>query len=176
MAADLRALNETVEDCTLVLTFVRGLNDHFKDVGHHIRRGRPFPSYLDAQNELLVEELTFNTAPPPPSALLASTGKAVIAPSVSRPPSTPAAAEAATSGAARRRGSPRYDERSSGANASETPSEPRGGGNDVKSGGATTPPLPPGMVSIMHLRTRAIYMWLGHRPPLAPIPHPVPQQ
>ena len=41
MAADLRALGEEVPDRTLVLTLIRGLNEQFKDVGRHIRRGRP---------------------------------------------------------------------------------------------------------------------------------------
>ena len=43
MADSLAALGEPVTDRTLVLNVIRGLNDWYSDIGHHLRRGRPFP-------------------------------------------------------------------------------------------------------------------------------------
>ena len=57
MADMLEDLGETVTDRTLVLNVIRGLNERFKIVGMHLRRGRPFPTFVDAKADLL-EEMT----------------------------------------------------------------------------------------------------------------------
>jgi hypothetical protein len=49
---------EEVSDRTLVLNVIRGLNEKFTHIGVHLRHGRPFPTFLEARNELLLEELT----------------------------------------------------------------------------------------------------------------------
>jgi hypothetical protein len=74
-ADDLAALGEPVSDRSLVLNLIRGLNEQFESVGRHLRRGRPFPSFLEACDELLLEEMTMGPpASEPPTALLTSTG------------------------------------------------------------------------------------------------------
>jgi len=55
MAAD---LGETVQDRTLVLNVIRGLNEWFASIGRHLRRGRPFPTFIEVCDELILEELT----------------------------------------------------------------------------------------------------------------------
>ena len=73
MADDLADLGEPFIDRTLVLNVIRGLNENFTDIGRHLRRGRPFPTFLDVRNDLLLEEITAaqrNSAAP--TALLAT--------------------------------------------------------------------------------------------------------
>jgi hypothetical protein len=36
---------------------IRGLNEKFTSIGLHLQRGRPFPTFLEARNDLLLEEL-----------------------------------------------------------------------------------------------------------------------
>ena len=96
MADTLGDLGEVVTDRTLVLNLIRGLNERFKTVGMHLRRGRPFPTFLDAKADLL-EELTMeNTSSSQSTALAAST--TTSAPS--RPPSVqqPAASSVGSGG------------------------------------------------------------------------------
>jgi hypothetical protein len=74
MAAGLAAHGKPVFDRTLVLNVIRGLNDRFNDIGHHLRRGRPFPMFKDVVSELTLEEITMaHKAAAPPTALLAAT-------------------------------------------------------------------------------------------------------
>jgi len=58
MADDLADLGEPFIDRTLVLNVIRGLNENFTNIGRHLRRGRPFPTFLDVRNDLLLEEIT----------------------------------------------------------------------------------------------------------------------
>ena len=58
MADDLADLGETVQDRTLVLNVIRGLNKRFASIGRHLRRGRPFPTFIEVCDELILEELT----------------------------------------------------------------------------------------------------------------------
>ena len=74
MVDQLGALGEAVSDRTLVLHVIRGLNERFKNVGMHLRHGRPFPTFLEAKFDLLLEELTMEPqAPSQATALAAST-------------------------------------------------------------------------------------------------------
>ena len=73
MADALRDLGEPVNDMTLVLNLLRGLNGRFEAIGLHLRRGRPFPTFLQARNDLLLEELTMAESAPPPSATALTT-------------------------------------------------------------------------------------------------------
>ena len=59
MASDLGALGEVVSDRTLILNLIRGLNERFANIGLHLRRSQPFPSFLEAKEALRLEELTF---------------------------------------------------------------------------------------------------------------------
>ena len=58
MADDLGNLSEVVTDRTLILDLIHGLNECFANIGLHLRRSHPFPSFLEARDDLLLEELT----------------------------------------------------------------------------------------------------------------------
>ncbi|XP_066373049.1 uncharacterized protein [Miscanthus floridulus] len=47
MADALGDLGEVVTDRTLVLNIIRGLNERFAPIGMHLRRGCPFPTFLE---------------------------------------------------------------------------------------------------------------------------------
>ena len=72
MAAGLADLGEHVTDRTLVLNVIRGLNERYRDIGVHLRRGRPFPSFAVVRNELLEEINMVQTPSAPPTALVAT--------------------------------------------------------------------------------------------------------
>ena len=73
MADQLGNLGEPISDWTLILNLVRGLNAKYTTIGRHIHRGRPFPMFLEAKNDLLLEEITVGASDPDPStALLAA--------------------------------------------------------------------------------------------------------
>jgi hypothetical protein len=82
MADMLGDLGEVVTDRTLVLNLICSLNERFKTVGMHLRRSRPFPTFLDAKADLLLEELTMDHTTSPSTALTAST----TTPSLAHPP------------------------------------------------------------------------------------------
>jgi hypothetical protein len=73
MADTLEDLGETVSDRTLILNVIRGLNERFKAVGMHLRRGRPFPTFVDAKADLLLEEMTMEHHSTQATALATST-------------------------------------------------------------------------------------------------------
>ncbi|XP_066342182.1 uncharacterized protein [Miscanthus floridulus] len=85
MVDALRDLGEPVIDRTLVFNLLRGLNGRSEAIGLHLRRGRPFPSFLQAINDLLLEEHTMADSAPAPSAIALHTGTAPSS------PATPAA-------------------------------------------------------------------------------------
>ena len=58
MANNLMALGEVITDRTLVLNVIHGLNERFIHVGALLRRSRPFPTFLEARDDLILEELT----------------------------------------------------------------------------------------------------------------------
>ena len=81
MAAKLCELGEPVTDHTLVLNMLHSLNECYAALGMHLCRSRPFPSFLEVQNDLLLEEITAaNRVSTPSTTLVAS------APTASRPP------------------------------------------------------------------------------------------
>jgi len=63
MAADLGDLGEVVSDRTLILNLLRGLNDCYAAIALHLRRGRPFPIFMDARADLLLEEINLANRP-----------------------------------------------------------------------------------------------------------------
>ncbi|XP_072147853.1 uncharacterized protein [Setaria viridis] len=71
MADALGDLGEQFSDRTLILNIIRGLNEKFAAVGRNTWCSRPLHSFLEARDDLLLEELTM--APPsstPSTALL----------------------------------------------------------------------------------------------------------
>ncbi|XP_039822761.1 uncharacterized protein LOC120684975 [Panicum virgatum] len=73
-ADDLADLGEPVTNRSLVLNLIRGLNERFSSIGCHLRRGHPFPSFLEACDELALEELTMGNSPTQSTTLVAGTG------------------------------------------------------------------------------------------------------
>ena len=72
MATYLGALGKVVSDRTFVLNLIRGLNERFANIGLHLRRSQPFPSFLEAKEALRLEELTFAHRATTPTALVAT--------------------------------------------------------------------------------------------------------
>ncbi|XP_072146631.1 uncharacterized protein [Setaria viridis] len=98
MADALNDLVEIVSDRTLVLNVIHGLNNHFLDIGKHIRCGRPFPTFLAACSELLMEELIMaHRSSAPSTALL--TGTKPGAPSEQRLPAPTSSGGSGSGGA-----------------------------------------------------------------------------
>jgi hypothetical protein len=60
MTNDLCDLGEHVEDRTLVLHVLWGLNKKYDYVKTYLKRARPFPSFHDVCNDLLLKELTLD--------------------------------------------------------------------------------------------------------------------
>ena len=75
MADDLGALGEVISDRALVLNVICGLNDRYAHVGALLRRGRPFPTFLEARNDLALEELTLGECPAGQAAALTASSK-----------------------------------------------------------------------------------------------------
>ncbi|XP_066358175.1 uncharacterized protein [Miscanthus floridulus] len=94
-------LGETVFDRTLVLNIICGLNEKFASVGHDIRRSRPLPSFLEARDYLLLEELTMASPASTPSTALVTgvnTGSSSSRPSASPHQSTGHSSSGASKG------------------------------------------------------------------------------
>jgi len=72
MADALADLGEPVNDRTLVLNILRGLNERFQFMAQLIPRQKPFPSFVDVRADLRLAELNMATPPAPPSALVTS--------------------------------------------------------------------------------------------------------
>lgn len=73
MADDLCDLGETVADHTLVLNVLRGLNKKFAPLGRLLRCGRPFPTFVEVCDDLLLEEIHLADTPALSTALLTET-------------------------------------------------------------------------------------------------------
>jgi len=164
MADDLADLGEHVTDRTLVLNVIRGLNERYRDIGVHLRRGRPFPSFAAVRNELLLEEINMVQHPVAPSTALVATGS-----SAPRQP-------APTDGGAPRTGAPKQNKKKKQKDR-RTPSggtsAPGGGGSS--GGPSSTPGASAGSggtwPSFYNPWTGSIQMWPGPRtPPLAQLP------
>jgi hypothetical protein len=77
MADALGDLSEVIQDRTLVLNILRGLSPKYNHMKALLKRSRPFPTFSEVCNDLILEELIM--APPssqPPTALLATQKKA----------------------------------------------------------------------------------------------------
>ncbi|XP_062232780.1 uncharacterized protein LOC133930092 [Phragmites australis] len=58
MADGLADLGEPVSDRTLVLTMLKGLNDKFRHLQTILPMQKPFPTFVEARSQLLLEEIT----------------------------------------------------------------------------------------------------------------------
>lgn len=75
MADALGDLGEPVQDRTLVLAVLRGLNERFAHLASLIRRAKPFPSFVGVRSDLLLEELTMQNHPVVAPIALVATGQ-----------------------------------------------------------------------------------------------------
>jgi len=166
MADALADLGEPINDRTLVLNILRGLNERFQFMAQLVTRQRPFPSFADVRADLRLAELNMATPPAPPSALVtSSTSKPPTStlPPGPAPPRHPQPAGGASSGGnrgRRRRGG-------------------RGQGSQGGQGGHSGPPGGSQWPSIFNPWTGSIHMWPGSNPGGScgpPPPQPPPQQ
>jgi len=65
MADGLADLGHPVEDRTLVLSVLRGLNERFEYMAALIKRQRPFPSFVIVRSDLELEEMNMLSKAPP---------------------------------------------------------------------------------------------------------------
>nr|CAB3464295.1 unnamed protein product [Digitaria exilis] len=170
MADGLAALGEPVTDRTLVLNVICGLNDRYRDVGRHLRRGRPFPTFTEAKAELELEKLTLaHQATAPSSALVAGTTRTPPASSGGRPPDQrpPSSGSGSNHAAPKPKKGKKKPKSTSGGSSHKGDS----GSSKGAATGASSTPWP----SLQDPWAGSIQMWPCQRPPLAPIPG-LPQQ
>jgi hypothetical protein len=152
MANDLIALGEPVPDRTLVLNVTHGLNERFSHVDTLPRRACPFPTFLEARDDLILEELTLANRKDAPATALAATST----------PYTSSTIPASGSGGA-----------GGGSKSSNNRRNKRGSSNKGSSNGVGLWWRPAAVLQCSATAACSIQMWLGGpRPPLAPIPVP----
>jgi hypothetical protein len=150
MADALADLGEPINDRTLVLNVLRGLNERFQLMAQLITRQKPFPSFGDVRADLRLAELNMAQSSAAPSALLAT-------PTSRLPPTTPAPNSA----------TPRHPHPQGvtlGPSGSNRGRRRRGGRNQGTQGGPQWP-------SVYNPWTGSIHMWPGPTPG-APRPPP----
>ncbi|XP_025806729.1 uncharacterized protein LOC112885293 [Panicum hallii] len=81
MADALADLGSPVDEQILILNILRGLNRRFEHVGAIIRRYSPFPSFLKARDDLILEELHMGSVGPSADATALYSGSADKLPS-----------------------------------------------------------------------------------------------
>ncbi|XP_021310400.1 uncharacterized protein LOC110433093 [Sorghum bicolor] len=175
MADDLTALGEVISDRTLVLNVIRGLNERFSHVGTLLRRAKPFPTFLEAREDLVVEELTMENRKEAPAATLAASTTTTPAPASSGPGSggTGGSSKAPNNRRSKRGGGGKgHGNNSSSGQGSRPPGgttqqqQQATGQQQQTVGGRPWP-------SFYNPWSGTIQMWPGGpRPPLAPIPVP----
>jgi hypothetical protein len=127
MVDALRGFGEDIPDRTLVLNVIRGLNEKFAPIGIHLRRAKPFPTFLVACTELLLEELTMGKpASDSSTALLAS------APGASGPTSSHGSSDGHNGNGGRPQHPPRTNKFGDAGGCA--PKQHHPGGNDGNSG------------------------------------------
>jgi len=147
MAAELHELGEHVSDRTLVLNVLHGLNERYAAIGMHLRRGRPFPSFLEVRNDLLLEEFTAGTRSSAPSTALVATAPTGSRPPVP-PPQLPKLSNRSRGGGSGGSSKPRHGKRDKGAGGSSgggtsTSSSGGGGSKGMPASSGTLSPLGP---------------------------------
>jgi len=176
---DLADLGEPVTDRTLVLNVLRGLNEKFASIGRHLRRGRPFPSFLEVCDDLILEEITMaEKASTPSSALLAGTSSTPSAPPPQRQSSRGSGRGKGTGGAGGSGGPSSSGKGGRGKRGKATkgggPPQPATGGGGSSSHNSTAPTQAANAQwpSFYNPWTGAIQMWPMQRPLVAPPPQP----
>ncbi|XP_062208877.1 uncharacterized protein LOC133910525 [Phragmites australis] len=177
MADALGDIGEAIQDRTLVLAVLRGLNEKFSYMTALLKRQRPFPSFLEVRSDLLLEELTMASKP-------GSTSTALIASSGNRGSTT----GAGSSIGGQHGGAPQSSSSRASSNSSATrnnrKNNNRGGRNNSSSSGNSfggnngTSSGQMGWPSFFNPWTGTVQVWPHARPPasiLGPRPN-APQQ
>ena len=157
MADALADLGEPIQDRTLVLNVLRGLNERFQFMSQLVTRQRPFPSFADVRADLRLAELNMGTPSASPSALVA-------APSI-RPPTssspTPPRHHQATAGHQAAAGHHAAAGQQSSGNRGRRRRGGRGSGGSHSSAQGGTAPATPQWPSLLNPWTGSIHMWPG---------------
>lgn len=172
MAASLNDFGDPIGDRQLVLTLLRGLNGKFKHMVSNFKMQRPFPTFVEARTQLLLEEIDVHDNDIHGDGTPASNAGAqalVAAPSQPRPPfGSGSGGGSGGSGRNRRRG--RGGNGGNGGN---------GGSNAPKNTGGPRPGAP--AAAQTNPGSGTVQLWPhgygglpGHymRPPFAPAPPP----
>ena len=120
MADDLGDLGEVIQDRTLVLNVLRGLNERYSHMVALLKQSRPFPTFDEVRNDLLLEELTINSTRASSTsftALVASAAK----PSASAPASQPSSSTSTKPATANPSGNSKNKNRRKNGNKGSTP-------------------------------------------------------
>lgn len=167
-------MGEPINDRTLVLNVIRGLNERFHDACRHLRCSHPFPKYKETLAELTLEKLTMaHQASSPSTALLTATGKAASSASFlsSRPPQQPSLSKNSGSkfGGAKRDSKDSKSRRSkSGGKPSTIHGTPASGGSQYDGQGPSAPNTGDvGSITLpffLNPWTEDIHMWPSTRP------------
>jgi len=159
MASDLGAISEVISDRTLVLNLIRGLNERFVNIGLHLRRSQPFPSFLEAKEALRLEELTFAHQAATPTALVATQTAAPFPAGGTN--NSKGGGGSGSGGAQAKPSKSRRSKRGGGGNKKDaaTSQQPAGGAK----GGQQPAPWP----TCWNPWSGSIQMWPGARPPQA---------
>ena len=177
MADALSDLGENMSDRTLVLNLLHGLSDKFESIGRHLKRARPFSTFLEAHADLLLEELMMSkrtTPTPPPSTFVADTTPSSGSTSVPPPSTTTAGGNPKSTGNNNNKG--HCGKHGKGSGSGGQPGTSGSGSDGVTSGPAPNSEGASGAgqpwPSFWNPWTSSIQMWPGTRPSLAPLPCP----
>ncbi|XP_039827512.1 uncharacterized protein LOC120689272 [Panicum virgatum] len=158
MVTDLGALSEVVSDRTLVLNLIRGLNERYANIGLHLRRSQPFPSFLEAKEALRLEELTLAHQAATPTALVAT--QAVASSPSGGTGNSKGGGGGSGSGGAQAKPSKSRRSKRGGGNKKDT-----GASSQHPSGGAKGGQQPGTWPTFWNPWIGSIQMWPGNRPP-----------
>jgi hypothetical protein len=180
MASALAEFGDPVGDRTLVMTLIRGLNGTFRHMMSHLKLQHPFPTFNEARNLLLLEEVDLKDAAvddtSPPAALYTSGGGTPQHPSSGQSGGVQGRAPSGGTNDGqrnnRRRGKNKNNGNGGGSNGG--PSGPSAGA--VGSGGGPQPGPPPPLNPIPNPWGGKVQFWpypygpggAMHRPPQPP--------
>ncbi|XP_072147940.1 uncharacterized protein [Setaria viridis] len=164
MASALAEFGDPVSDRTLVMTLIRSLNGTFRHMMSHLKLQRPFPTFNEARNLLLLEEVDLKDAaaedPPPPAALYTSGGGAPQHPSSGQSGGGQGRAPSGGGNAGQRNNNRRRGKNKNNGNGGGSNGSPGGPGAGAGgSGGGPRPGPPPPMNPIPNSWGGTVQFW-----------------
>lgn len=97
MADGLADLGHPMEDRTLVLFVLRGLNERFQNMAALLKRQRPLPNFVTVRSDLELEEIDISSKAPPQALVAASPSPSTGHGHGASPPASSAAAGSSSS-------------------------------------------------------------------------------